>query len=104
MSSWDLHWVAENKGLRIVEGSAPSETEKEIAHRLGAGDVVTLATLGSFPHRLEKQDSVGKPGPTGTFSGSCLGRVALRRRVNTMEKPTYGKEGETDQRRHKRNA
>jgi hypothetical protein len=31
-----------------VEGSAPSEMEKETAHTVGAGDVGTPVTLGSF--------------------------------------------------------
>jgi hypothetical protein len=29
----------ESKGLDILEGLAPSETEKDIAYRVGAGDV-----------------------------------------------------------------
>jgi hypothetical protein len=34
--------------LDVVEGSALSETEKGTAHRVRAGDVGALATLGSF--------------------------------------------------------
>jgi hypothetical protein len=33
-----------------MDGSAPSETEKETAHRTGAGNVETPATLGITPH------------------------------------------------------
>jgi hypothetical protein len=40
---------AENERQDIVEGSAPSEREKEITHRIGAGNVGAPATLGSFP-------------------------------------------------------
>jgi hypothetical protein len=32
MSSWNFQRVADNQGLGIVEGSAPSETEKEAAY------------------------------------------------------------------------
>jgi hypothetical protein len=32
-------WDAEDKGLDLVEGSSPSETEKETADAVGAGNV-----------------------------------------------------------------
>jgi hypothetical protein len=38
----------ENERQGIVKGSAPSETKEETAHRVRAGDVGALATLGSF--------------------------------------------------------
>jgi hypothetical protein len=40
--------TSKNYGLAIVEGSAPSKTEKEIAHRVRAVNVGAPATLGSF--------------------------------------------------------
>jgi hypothetical protein len=46
---------AENEGLEIVEGSAPSETEKETAHGVRAGNVGTPATLGSFAPTIGKR-------------------------------------------------
>jgi hypothetical protein len=85
----------------IVEGLALSETEKETAHRVGAGNVGALATLGSFPHRSEKQDDGDKPGLTGTLPGSRSGWADLRREQREWlenkhrEKPSHGKEGET---------
>jgi hypothetical protein len=44
-----------SKGMDIVEGSAPSETEKEIAHAIGAGNMVVPATLGSFAPNVKKK-------------------------------------------------
>jgi hypothetical protein len=41
--------------LDIVEGSAPSETEKEIAHGVGAGNVGTPATQDSSASTMEKK-------------------------------------------------
>jgi hypothetical protein len=40
----------ENGGLDIVEGSAPSEVEKEAAHGIRARDVVAPATQGVTVH------------------------------------------------------
>jgi hypothetical protein len=40
--------TSKNEGLDIAERSAPSETEKEIAHKVGAGNVGAPATVGSF--------------------------------------------------------
>jgi hypothetical protein len=37
-----------NKGLEIVDGLAPSEIEKETAHRVRDEDVGAPATLSSF--------------------------------------------------------
>jgi hypothetical protein len=48
--------VAESEGLDIVEGSAPSETEKETAHGVRAGNVGAPATLGSFAPPFEKDE------------------------------------------------
>jgi hypothetical protein len=39
---------SENECQDIVEGLASSETKDETAHRVRAGDVGALATLGSF--------------------------------------------------------
>jgi hypothetical protein len=36
--------------LDIVEGSTPSETEKETAHRAGTGNVEAPATPEVMPH------------------------------------------------------
>jgi hypothetical protein len=91
-----------NKRQDIVEGSAFSETKKETAHRVGAGTVRAPATLDGFPHRSDKQDDGGKPGRTGTLSGSRSGHVALRREQSERleskhrEKPSHRKEGEID--------
>jgi hypothetical protein len=38
----------ENECQDIVEGSAPSETKEETAHKVGARDVEAPVTLGSF--------------------------------------------------------
>jgi hypothetical protein len=57
----------------IVEGSAPSETEKETAHRVGAGNVGAPAILGSFASVVGKrktrkaQDDSDIPGWTSTL-------------------------------------
>jgi hypothetical protein len=37
--------------MDIVEGSAPSEMEKETAHRIGAKDVGASASVGSFARK-----------------------------------------------------
>jgi hypothetical protein len=55
-NSWDFNETTENECQVIVEGSAPSETKEETAHRVGAGDVGTLATLGSFVCTDRKKD------------------------------------------------
>jgi hypothetical protein len=41
--------------LNIVEGSAPSETEKEIAHGVGARNVGALAIQGCFAPLEERR-------------------------------------------------
>jgi hypothetical protein len=46
----------ENEWLYIVEGSAPSESKEETAHRVGTGDVGAQATLGSFARTDRKKD------------------------------------------------
>jgi hypothetical protein len=43
-----FHQDLRNEGLDVVEESAPSETGKETAHRIEAGNVGALVTLGSF--------------------------------------------------------
>jgi hypothetical protein len=47
-NSWILCRVTKDQGLDIVEGSAPSETERETAHGVGARNVGALATRDSF--------------------------------------------------------
>jgi hypothetical protein len=44
-----------NNGLDIVEGPAPSEMEKEIAHG-GAGNMGAPATPGVIPHREKEKN------------------------------------------------
>jgi hypothetical protein len=46
----------ENECQDIVEGSAPSETKEETAHRVGAGDIRAPVTLGSFARTDQKKD------------------------------------------------
>jgi hypothetical protein len=99
---------AESERQDIAEGSAPSETEKEPAHRVGTGNVGVPATVGSFPHKSDKQDDGDKPGRTGTLSGSRSGHADLRteqrERLESKrhEKPkNHGKEGDADHRHHK---
>jgi hypothetical protein len=48
-----------------VEGSVASGTEKETAHRAGAGDVGTLTILGTFPLTEWRKDDGDKLGLTG---------------------------------------
>jgi hypothetical protein len=48
-------WVAYTQGLDLVEGSTPSEVEKEAAHGVRAGNVGALATLGSFTPTIGKK-------------------------------------------------
>jgi hypothetical protein len=47
-SSRDFQWDMKDQGLDIVEGSAPSKMEKEIVHRLAAGNVGALVTQDKF--------------------------------------------------------
>jgi hypothetical protein len=46
----------ENECQDIVEGSAPSETKEETAHRIGARDIRTPIILGSFACTNKKRD------------------------------------------------
>jgi hypothetical protein len=48
--------VRKNDRLDIVDGSTPSETEKEAAHRAGAGNVKAPAIPGVMPHRGKKKN------------------------------------------------
>jgi hypothetical protein len=48
MNSQIFCWVTKSQGLDIVEGSAPSEMEKEIVHGAGAGNVEAPATRDGF--------------------------------------------------------
>jgi hypothetical protein len=60
---------AENRGLGIVEGSTPSEAEKEASRRVRAGNVGVPATLDSFiPTAGTTENST--PGLAETLSGS----------------------------------
>jgi hypothetical protein len=65
----------ENEWLYIVEGSAPSETKDEIAHRVRARGVGALVTIGNFAP-LEEDDG-DTPAPIGTLSENWSGRAAL---------------------------
>jgi hypothetical protein len=51
----NFQWVTKNQGLDIVEGSAPFETEKEIADGVGAGNVGALATRHSYAPTVGKE-------------------------------------------------
>jgi hypothetical protein len=53
-SRWDFKRIAESEGLDIVEGSAPSETQKEATHGVRAENVGGQAILGSFAPPNEK--------------------------------------------------
>jgi hypothetical protein len=46
---------AKNEGLDIVEGLAPSKTEKEITRRGRAGNVGTPPNLSSFSPSIKKE-------------------------------------------------
>jgi uncharacterized cupin superfamily protein len=54
-NSRDFHYTAENECQDILEGSAPSETKEESAHRVRAGDVGATTTLGSFACTEQKR-------------------------------------------------
>jgi hypothetical protein len=47
--------VTKDQGLDIVEGSAHSETEKEVTHGVGAGNVGAPATWNSFATTVVKK-------------------------------------------------
>jgi hypothetical protein len=44
----------ENDGLGIVDGSTPTEMEKEMAHRAGASSVEALATQDSLAPTVDR--------------------------------------------------
>jgi hypothetical protein len=48
-------WVADNQGLNLVEGSAPSKAEKEAAHGVRVGNVGAPATRDSFAPTAGKE-------------------------------------------------
>jgi hypothetical protein len=48
--------VTKNNGLHTVEGSAPSEAEKEAAHGVRARDVVAPATPGVMAHHGKEKN------------------------------------------------
>jgi hypothetical protein len=85
---------------------APSETKEEGAHRVRAGDVGTLATLGSSAHTNRKKDDGTKLRLTGTLRGDRSGQAVLRMEQrerfesNLHENQAMGGKGEND-RRHK---
>jgi hypothetical protein len=45
-SSWNFKRATKNEEMDLVEGTAPSETEKEIVHGVRAGNVRAPATPG----------------------------------------------------------
>jgi hypothetical protein len=49
-----FYQVLKNEHQDIVESSAPSEMKDETAHRVRAGDLEVLATLGSLPAPTER--------------------------------------------------
>jgi hypothetical protein len=51
---------AEDKGLNIVEGLAPSKVEKEAAQKVRAGDVGALATPGVMAPTVGGEREGGK--------------------------------------------
>jgi hypothetical protein len=61
-----------------VEGSAPSETKEETAHRVRTVDVGTLTALRCL-HQSEKENDGDKPGSISALRGSRSGRATLRR-------------------------
>jgi hypothetical protein len=63
----------ENECQDIVEGSAPSKTTEETAHRVRAIEVGALTTLGTFSCTGRKKDDGDTSGLTGTLSGTHLG-------------------------------
>jgi hypothetical protein len=71
-----------------VQGSAPSETEKATALRVGAESVGSPAIPGSSASTVRKnktkQDDSNASGSTGTLAGSRWGQAALKR-DHTME-------------------
>jgi hypothetical protein len=94
VNSWVFCQDLKNKRLDIVEGLASSAMEKETAHRLRAGDVRVLATLGSLTaptkrrifivcillcHDVEKKADGSTTGLTGTLWGNHSAWVTLRR-------------------------
>jgi hypothetical protein len=65
-----FHQDSKNEHQDIMEGLAPSETKEEIAYRVGAGDVGSLATLRTFGRTNQRKmmvinldHSVGKKSP-----------------------------------------
>jgi hypothetical protein len=84
----------------------PPPKRKETALRVGAP-----ATLSSFASIDSwKRDDGEKPGLTGTLSGRRSGRAGLRREQRERleskprERPSHGKDDETDHRRYKHSA
>jgi hypothetical protein len=49
--------ITKEQELDVVEGSAPSETEKEIVHGVGVGNVGPPATPDSFAPTVEKNST-----------------------------------------------
>jgi hypothetical protein len=96
MSSWYFLLVAESEGLDTVEGSAPSETEKETAHGVVARNVEALATSGSFAPSIGKrrktQDDGDTPGSAGTLAVNHSGYAVLRKeQQERRSKPREGR-------------
>jgi hypothetical protein len=67
----------EDKVLDIVEGSAPSTTERETAGRAGAGNVEAPAPNDT--KRKKRKENNNVEGTDRTISGCCSGRAHIRR-------------------------
>jgi hypothetical protein len=59
INSRDFHYTGKNKRQDIVEGLTPSETKEQTAHRVRAGDIGTVAILGSFAPTDQKSRMTG---------------------------------------------
>jgi hypothetical protein len=72
VSARNFRRVTKNEGLVAVEGAAPSETEKEIVHGVGTGNVGAPATRDSFaPSKRKKFGCWSEPELTGTLPGAA---------------------------------
>jgi hypothetical protein len=70
-------WDVEDRVLDIVEGSAPSKTEKEMAGRAGAANVEAPAPNNS----KKKKENNSVEGIDRIVSGCSSGRAHIRREL-----------------------
>jgi hypothetical protein len=83
----------------VEEGRASFKRKQEPAHRLSAGNIGALSTIGSFVPIDKKNDGDDKPGPTGTLSGSHSGQAPLRReQQEQLKSKRHREESETNHR------